>query len=92
LETENTITCKYLGRKLNVENKLTTIGFVLMTDFEPYIGDSDIMDMKSVIHQIRNSHHTSTAIARLTQFFIQTAFYFMNANYIHVYGSTKYRN
>jgi len=87
LKTENTVTCKYLNRKLNIENKLTTVGFVLMTAFEPYIGNSEIMDMKSVIHQIRNSCHASATIAQHTQFFIQTLFYFTNANYI--YGSTK---
>ena len=72
---------------MNVENEPTTVGFVLTTAFEPYIGDSEIMDMKSVVHQIRNSHHTSAAIAQLTQFFIRTPFYFTNVNYI--YGSTN---
>ena len=89
-KTENTVICEYLDGKLNVENEPTTVGFVLKTAFEPYIGDSKIVDMESIIHQIRNSRHTSTAIARLTQFFIRTAFYFMNANYI--YGSTEYRS
>ena len=72
LKIENTVTCKYLYGKLNIENKLTTVGFVLNTAFEPYIGDSKITDMKSVVHQIRSSRHTSAAIAWHTQFFIRT--------------------
>jgi len=89
-KTENTVTCEYFDGKLNVENKPTTVGFVLTTAFEPYIGDNDIMDMKSVVHQIRNSRATSAAIAQLTQFFIRTPFYFTNENYI--YGLTKYQS
>jgi len=50
LETENTVICEYFDGKLNIENELTTVGFALTTAFEPYIGNSEIMDMKSVIH------------------------------------------
>ena len=89
-KTENTVTCEYLDGKPNVENKPTTVGFVLTTAFEPYTGDNKIMDMESIVHQIRNSHHTSITIVQLTQFFIQTHFYFTNENYI--YGSTKYQS
>ena len=89
-KTENTVTCEYLDGKLNVENEPTTVGFVLTTAFEPYVDDSEIMDVKSVVCQIRNSRHTSAAIAQLTQFFIQMPFYFTNVNYI--YGSTKYQS
>ena len=50
LETENTVICEYFDGKLNIENELTTVGFALTTAFEPYIGNSEIMDMKSVVH------------------------------------------
>ena len=73
-KTENTVTCEYIDGKLNVENEPTTVGFVLTTAFELYIVDSKIMDMKSIVRRIRNLRHTSSAIARLAQFFIRTAF------------------